>query len=100
MLRPYVGPEELQTMAALDGGLHCPRCTAGFSTQGFASAFWTSDATVYLCWCGACGWLGELSEIQVVTSHEAVDGSEVDGPRLGVLAEPDAAGAPRRHRRL
>lgn len=100
MLRPYVGPEELQTMAALEDGLHCPRCTAGFSTQGFASAFWAADAIVYFCWCGACGWRGELTELQVITTYEAAGASdEPDDPRSGVIGRIGAGSGARPRRR-
>jgi hypothetical protein len=88
-------------MAALDGGLRCPRCAEFFSTHGFASAFWAADSIVYFCWCGQCGWLGEVWELHAVTSHEVVEGNEEAGsPRLGVVGRSGAAGAARAHRRL
>lgn len=95
MLRPYIGPEEVETMASLEEGLHCPRCTANFRERGFVTAYWAADAIVYFCWCGACAWRGELWEVDTVTAPEAVEG-DGDGPALGVVGE---AGGVRRRRR-
>lgn len=80
-------------MAALEGGLHCPRCAASLSDRGFASAFWAADSIVYFCWCGACGWLGEVWEIHAVTSHEPIDEPEQgERPRLGVVRKSGEVG--------
>jgi hypothetical protein len=88
MLRPYIGPEEIRTIKTLEY-LHCPRCTADLSTEGFASAFWTAEVIVYFCWCGFCGWLGDISELLAVTSFEAEEGEDE-----GVPFQPRVVGMP------
>jgi len=74
MLRPYVGPEETHTISMLDERLHCPRCTAKLSTDGFSTAYWSSNATVFFCFCHSCAWMGEISEFSTVTIFEAEQG--------------------------
>ena len=89
MLRPYIGPEEIQTIATLDHRLHCPRCTADLNSTGFSSAFWTAESIVYYCWCGVCDWMGDISEFSAVTSFEAQErGDEPDSPRLEIVRTP------------
>jgi hypothetical protein len=74
MLHPYIGPEEIHTIEMLDNQLHCPRCTAALSTDGFSSAYWQSESIVYFCFCKECAWLGEISEFSMVTSFESASG--------------------------
>lgn len=65
-----MGTEEEHTIGTLEGRLHCPSCTTPFSDGGFSSAFWRADEIVYFCWCAHCNWLGDIVEINKVTSYE------------------------------
>lgn len=86
MLRPYIGPEEIQTIETLDHNLHCPHCTADLTATGFSSAFWTAESIVYYCWCGVCNWMGDISEFSVVTGYEQEEsGDESQVPHLEIV---------------
>lgn len=86
MLRPYIGPEEIQTISTLDHNLHCPHCTADLNATGFSSAFWTAESIVYYCWCGVCNWMGDISEFSIVTGYEREEnGDESSPPHLEVV---------------
>lgn len=86
MLRPYVGDEEVNTIARLEGSLYCPRCAADLSTYGFVSAFWQSEATVYFCWCSRCNWQGDISESPRVVGYEPEESPRGVGPHLSVVS--------------
>lgn len=59
----YVGIEERITLANLESGaMHCPRCTRALADGGFVGALWEREQIVYFCWCGECGWMGEITE--------------------------------------
>lgn len=59
----YVGIEERITLATLESGaMHCPRCTRVLGGGGFVGALWEKEQIVYFCWCGECGWMGEITE--------------------------------------
>lgn len=68
----YVGIEEQLTLDALESDMHCPRCAAVLGQQGFVSAFWQSENITCFCWCGACEWMGEITEVRNVTGYEPV----------------------------
>lgn len=74
----YIGPEEIHNIQTLSQGLHCPRCTALFSTNGFSSAFWRAEETVYFSWCHSCGWLGDIIEITSLVSYERTELGQSD----------------------
>jgi hypothetical protein len=86
MLRPFIGPEEIRTIETLEHVLHCPRCAANLNQTGFSSAYWQADAIVYFCWCGVCGWLGDISEFTQITSYEPDENEdEWSVPQLEVV---------------
>lgn len=53
-----------------DAPRFCPRCAARFP---MATEFWEADERRFYCWCGGCGWSGEIT-----TSDGGVVGHEPD----------------------
>ena len=53
-----------------DAPRFCPRCGAGLAT-GIATEFWEASDRRFYCWCGGCGWTGEITPTgDVATGHE------------------------------
>ncbi|HUY07589.1 MAG TPA: hypothetical protein VMU99_10050 [Acidimicrobiales bacterium] len=77
----YFGPEELHNIQTLSSELHCPKCTALFSENGFSSSFWRAEETIYFSWCRACGWLGDIIEITSLVGYERTEPDQPDLPR-------------------
>lgn len=51
-----------------DAPRYCPRCAAEL---GLATEFWEGADRRFYCWCGGCGWTGEVTSTgSGVTGHE------------------------------
>lgn len=37
---------------------------------GISTEYWESDRRVFMTWCGACGWLGDVVRYDMVTITE------------------------------
>ena len=54
-----------------DAPRFCPRCAAPLAGGGIATEFWEADDRRFHCWCGACGWTGEITPTgDVAVGHE------------------------------
>ena len=60
-----------------DAPRHCPACAAALSLadggRGLVTEYWTGQDRVFVCFCGACGWSGDIVLAARVTGHEAAD---------------------------
>ena len=60
-----------------DAPRYCPGCAAALSLsdggQGLATEYWTGQDRVFVCFCGACGWSGDIVLAARVIGHEATD---------------------------
>ena len=56
---------------------YCPACAAGLALaedgQGLVTEYWTGQDRVFVCFCGACGWSGDVVLAARVVGHEAAD---------------------------
>jgi hypothetical protein len=54
---------------------YCPACAAALSLthggQGLVTEYWTGQDRVFVCFCGACGWSGDIVLAARVVGHEA-----------------------------
>jgi hypothetical protein len=41
--------------------------------QGLATEYWTGQDRVFVCFCGACGWSGDIVLAARVVGHEAAE---------------------------
>jgi hypothetical protein len=41
--------------------------------QGLVTEYWTGRDRVFACFCGACGWSGDIVLADRVVGHEAAD---------------------------
>jgi hypothetical protein len=41
--------------------------------QGLTTEYWTGQDRVFVCFCGACGWSGDIVLAARVLGHEAAD---------------------------
>ena len=41
--------------------------------QGLATEYWIGQDRVFVCFCGACGWSGDIVLAARVVGHEAAD---------------------------
>ena len=55
----------------------CPACAAALSLadggQGLTTEYWTGRDRVFVCFCGACGWSGDIVLADRVIGHEAAE---------------------------
>jgi hypothetical protein len=60
-----------------DAPRHCPGCAAALGLaeggQGLVTEYWTGQDRVFVCYCGACGWSGDIVLAARVVGHEAED---------------------------
>lgn len=53
-----------------DAPRFCPSCGASL-TAGIATEFWEATDRRFYCWCGGCGWTGEITPTgDVAVGHE------------------------------
>ncbi len=61
-----------------DAPKYCPACAAGLSVgdggRGITTEYWIATDRVFVCYCGACGWAGDIVLSQRVTGHEPEHG--------------------------
>lgn len=73
--RPVVRPFDRRFAADAeahrrDAPRFCPQCGTGLAT-GIATEFWEADERRFYCWCGGCGWTGEITTTgAVAVGHE------------------------------
>jgi hypothetical protein len=60
-----------------DAPRYCPGCAAALSLAdgggGLVTEYWTGQDRVFVCFCGACGWSGDIVLSARVIGHEAAD---------------------------
>jgi hypothetical protein len=60
-----------------DAPRFCPGCAAALSLteggHGLVTEYWTGQDRVFVCYCGACGWNGDIVLAARVTGHEAAE---------------------------
>lgn len=60
-----------------DAPRYCPACAAAWSLadggQGLTTEYWAAKDRVFACYCGACGWSGDIVLADRVIGHEAAD---------------------------
>ena len=60
-----------------DAPRYCPACATALSLadggQGLVTEYWTAQDRVFVCFCGACGWSGDIVLADRVVGHEAAD---------------------------
>ncbi len=60
-----------------DAPRYCPACAASIALaeggQGLTTEYWTGSDRVFVCFCGACGWSGDIVLAGRVIGHEAAD---------------------------
>ena len=60
-----------------DAPRYCPGCAAALALasggQGLVTEYWTGQDRVFVCYCGACGWSGDIVLAARVVGHEAAD---------------------------
>jgi hypothetical protein len=60
-----------------DAPRYCPACAAALGLaeggQGLVTEYWTGRDRVFVCFCGACGWSGDIVLAARVVGHEAAE---------------------------
>jgi len=60
-----------------DAPRYCPGCAAALALaeggQGLVTEYWTGSDRVFVCFCGACGWSGDIVLATRVVGHEAAE---------------------------
>lgn len=60
-----------------DAPRYCPACAAALALpdggQGIVSEYWVAADRVFVCFCGSCGWSGDIVLAERVVGHEAED---------------------------
>jgi hypothetical protein len=60
-----------------DAPRYCPGCAAALALadggSGLVTEYWTGQDRVFVCYCGGCGWSGDIVLAARVTGHEAAD---------------------------
>jgi len=60
-----------------DAPRYCPACAAALALpdggQGLVTEYWTGRDRVFVCYCGACGWSGDIVLSDRVVGHEAAE---------------------------
>jgi hypothetical protein len=41
--------------------------------QGLVTEYWTAQDRVFVCFCGACGWSGDIVLADRIIGHEAAE---------------------------
>jgi hypothetical protein len=58
-----------------DAPKYCPGCAAPLSLvdggHGIATEYWVASDRVFVCFCGGCGWAGDIVLAARVVGHEA-----------------------------
>ena len=58
-----------------DAPRFCPRCASPLlltdGGNGLATEYWVAQERVFVCFCGACSWSGDIVLSDRVTGHEA-----------------------------
>jgi hypothetical protein len=58
-----------------DAPRHCPACAAVLSVseggRGLTAEYWVAGDRVFVCYCGECGWTGDIVLSARVVGHEA-----------------------------
>ena len=57
-----------------DAPRFCPACAAALSLadggHGLATEYWVAGDRIFVCYCGACGWYGDVVLADRVVGHE------------------------------
>jgi hypothetical protein len=60
-----------------DAPRYCPACAAALllteGGQGLVTEYWSGRDRVFVCFCGACGWSGDIVLADRVVGHEAAE---------------------------
>ena len=60
-----------------DAPRYCPACAAALSLAegglGLTTEYWSGPDRIFTCFCGACGWSGDIVLADRVLGHEAAD---------------------------
>jgi len=60
-----------------DAPKYCPACAAPLALaqggQGLTTEYWTGTDRVFVCFCGTCGWSGDIVLADRVIGHEAAE---------------------------
>ena len=60
-----------------DAPRYCPACATPLALaeggQGLATEYWTGQDRVFVCFCGGCGWAGDIVLAARVIGHEAAE---------------------------
>ena len=60
-----------------DAPRYCPGCATALGLaeggHGLITEYWTGQDRVFACFCGACGWSGDIILAARVIGHEAAD---------------------------
>ena len=60
-----------------DAPRYCPGCAAALSLtdggDGLVCEYWAGPDRVFVCFCGACGWSGDIVLAARVLGHEAAE---------------------------
>ena len=60
-----------------DAPKYCPGCAVPLSLaddgQGLITEYWTGADRVFVCYCGACGWSGDIVLAGRVIGHETAE---------------------------
>lgn len=60
-----------------DAPRYCPGCAAALGLadggSGLVTEYWTGQDRVFVCYCGACGWSGDIVLAARVVGQEAAD---------------------------
>jgi hypothetical protein len=60
-----------------DAPRYCPACAAPLPLasggRGLVTEYWSGTDRVFACFCGACGWSGDIVLADRVIGHEAAD---------------------------
>ncbi|OMP65722.1 hypothetical protein [Domibacillus epiphyticus] len=55
----------------------CNRCGHSMiDPRSFIVEYWSSEQSVYFCWCHSCGFRWELTEMKNITAMELEEGEE------------------------
>lgn len=60
-----------------DAPRFCPACGAAFGLaeggHGLTTEYWVRGDRVFVCYCGGCGWSGDIVLAERVVGHEAAE---------------------------
>lgn len=49
---------------------YCPHCGASLDVQAFVQEYWTSNVSVFHCWCQACLFVCDVTPTDRVVTYE------------------------------